>query len=156
MPLPEVAFLDSKSEMANLYNDIGRYEEALELHREVYAKSKSLGAPDSFKYANNLATSLLACKLYEEGKSFLRARIPEATREHGPEHMSVLFLRINYASILGSEARSRDDLVEAVALLEELSSTARRVLGAAHPTTMTINGNLESARSKLASFAAAP
>ena len=154
MPLPEVAFLDSKSEMANLYNDIGRYEEALELHREVYAKSKSLGAPDSFKYANNLATSLLACKLYEEGKSFLRARIPEATRELGPEHVSVLFLRINYASILGGEGRSRDDLVEAVALLEELSSTARRVFGTAHPTTMTINRNLKISRLQLASLTA--
>ena len=142
--------------MRGRHDDIGRYEEALELQREVYAKSKSLGAPDSFKYANNLATSLLACKLYEEGKSFLRARIPEATRELGPEHLTVLFLRINYASILGGEGRSRDDLVEAVALLEELSSTARRVFGTAHPTMMIINGNLESARSKLASFAAAP
>ena len=46
-------------------------------------------------------------------------------------------------------------VVEGVALLEELSSTARRVFGTAHPTMMTINGNLESARSKLASFAAA-
>ena len=156
MPLPEVAFLDSKSEMANLYNDIGRYEEALELHREVYAKSKSLGAPDSFKYANNLATSLLGCERYEEAKPFLRARIPEAASELGTEHATVLTLRCNYASALFTEGRSRDNLVEAVALLEELSSTARRVFGTAHPTTMTISGNLGRARLRLASFAAAP
>ena len=81
---------------------------------------------------------------------------PEAARELGTEDATVLTLRINYASALISEGRSRDDLVEAVALLEELSSTARRVFGTAHPTMMTINGNLESARSKLASFAAAP
>ena len=80
----------------------------------------------------------------------------EAARELGTEDATVLTLRINYASALISEGRSRDDLVEAVALLEELSSTARRVFGTAHPTMMTINGNLESARSKLASFAAAP
>ncbi|CAH0377426.1 unnamed protein product [Pelagomonas calceolata] len=96
------------------------------------------------------------CERYEEVKPFLRATIPEAARELGTEDATVLTLRINYASALISEGRSRDDLVEAVALLEELSSTARRVFGTAHPTMMTINGNLESARSKLASFAAAP
>ena len=110
----------------------------------------------TFKYANNLATSLLRCERYEEVKPFLRATIPEAARELGTEDATVLTLRINYASALISEGRSRDDLVEAVALLEELSSTARRVFGTAHPTMMIINGNLESARSKLASFAAAP
>ena len=124
--------------------------------REVYAKSKeySLGAPDIFKHANNLATSLLRCERYEEVKPFLRATIPEAARELGTEDATVLTLRINYASALISEGRSRDDLVEAVALLEELSSTARRVLGAAHPTTMTINRNLKISRLQLASLTA--
>ena len=122
----------------------------------MYAKSVSLGYPDSFKYANNLATSLLRCERYEEVKPFLRATIPEAARELGTEDATVLTLRINYASALISEGRSRDDLVEAVALLEELSSTARRVFGTAHPTTMTISGNLGRARLRLASFAAAP
>ena len=87
---------------------------------------------------------------------FLRARIPEAARELGTEHMAVLILRCNYAGALFTEGRSRDDLVEAVALLEELSSTARQVLGTAHPRTMTINGNLGRARSKLASYVVAP
>ena len=154
----EAMLLDSKADVANLYDEIGRHQEALEFLREVYAKSKefSVGAPDTFKYANNLATSLLRCERYEEVKPFLRATIPEAARELGTEDATVLTLRINYASALISEGRSRDDLVEAVALLEELSSTARRIFGTAHPTMMTINGNLESARSKLASFAAAP
>ena len=144
--------------MANLYDEIGRHQEALELLREVYAKSKeySLGAPDIFKHANNLATSLLGCERYEEAKPFLRARIPEAASELGTEHATVLTLRCNYASALFTEGRSRDNLVEAVALLEELSSTARRVFGTAHPITMTISGNLGRARLRLASFAAAP
>ena len=132
------------------------HAEALELLREVYAKSKefSVGAPDTFKYANNLATSLLRCERYEEVKPFLRATIPEAARELGTEDATVLTLRINYASALISEGRSRDDLVEAVALLEELSLTARRVFGTAHPTTICIDGNLGRARSELASLTA--
>ena len=96
------------------------------------------------------------CERYEEAKPFLRARIPEAASELGTEHATVLTLRCNYASALFTEGRSRDNLVEAVALLEELSSTARRVFGTAHPITMTISGNLGRARLRLASFAAAP
>ena len=96
------------------------------------------------------------CERYEEVKPFLRARIPEAVRELGPEHQTVLNLRLNYAVFLLREGRSRDNVVEAVALLEELSSTARRVFGTAHPITMIINRNLGRARSKLASFAAGP
>ena len=45
-------------------------------------------------------------------------------------------------------------VVEGVALLEELSSTARRVFGTAHPTTICIDGNLGRARSELASLTA--
>ena len=106
--------------------------------------------------SNNLAASLLGCKLYEEVKPFLRARIPEAVRELGPEHLTVLNLRLNYAVFLlrVREGRSRDNVVEGVALLEELSSTARRVFGTAHPTTICIDGNLGRARSELASLTA--
>ena len=53
---------------------------------------------------------------YEEAKPFLRARIPEAASELGTEHATVLTLRCNYASALFTEGRSRDNVVEAVAL----------------------------------------
>ena len=46
---------------------------------------------------------------------------------------------------------SRDDMVETIAIHEELSATARRVLGPAHPTTNAIQDTLEDAQKQLAS-----
>ena len=43
-----------------------------------------------------------------------------------------------------------DDLREAATTLEELASTARRVLGGAHPLTTGIEGSLQNARAALA------
>ena len=42
-----------------------------------------------------------------------------------------------------------DDLREAVATLEEIERTARRVLGAVHPLTVEIEGNVREARAAL-------
>ena len=44
---------------------------------------------------------------------------------------------------------SLDDLREAVTTLEDVGRTARRVLGAAHPSTMGIEGSLRDARAAL-------
>ena len=45
-----------------------------------------------------------------------------------------------------------DDLREAVTTLEEISPTARRVLGSAHPLAGSIEHSLKEVRSKLAAF----
>ena len=46
-------------------------------------------------------------------------------------------------------AATLDDLREAVTTLEELERTARRVLGGAHPTAMTIERSLRDEREEL-------
>ena len=43
-----------------------------------------------------------------------------------------------------------DELREAATMLEEIEPTARRVLGAAHPTTAAIEDELQDARAALA------
>ena len=56
-------------------------------------------------------------------------------------------MRWNYAeSIWRDAAATLDDLREAVATLEDIARTTRRVLGSAHPTTTDIERDLQNAR----------
>ena len=48
-----------------------------------------------------------------------------------------------------ADGATLDDLREAVTTLEELEGTARRVLGGAHPLTLRIESNLQTARAAL-------
>ena len=59
-------------------------------------------------------------------------------------------LRWNYATALYEDAGATlDDVREAVATLEELARTARRVLGGTHPTAAGIEESLRNARAAL-------
>ena len=49
-------------------------------------------------------------------------------------------------------AADRDDVVESIAIHEELAATARRVLGPAYPLTTSIQDTFAQARERLASF----
>ena len=56
----------------------------------------------------------------------------------------------NYALALCNDPDATlDDVREAVTTLEETAQTARRVLGAANPTAMGIEGELQNARAAL-------
>ena len=59
-------------------------------------------------------------------------------------------MRMIYAKALYEDpGATLDDLHEAVTTLEEIERTARRVLGGAHPLTLRIESNLQSARAAL-------
>ena len=59
-------------------------------------------------------------------------------------------MTLNYARALyKTDGATLDDLREAVTTLEELAPCARRVLGAAHPTAMTIELDLRESREAL-------
>ena len=60
-------------------------------------------------------------------------------------------MRANYArSLYLDGAATLDDLREAVATLEEIEPTARRVLGGARPLVQSIERHLRNARAALA------
>ena len=66
-------------------------------------------------------------------------------------------LRGTYAKSLclrDDHGASRDDVVEAVAIFEGLSSTARRIYGESHPLSEIIQEDLELAQEHLAAFEA--
>ena len=59
-------------------------------------------------------------------------------------------MRTIYAeSLCRAAAATLDDLREAVAMLEETTQTARRVLGGTHPGTTEIRACLQNARAAL-------
>ena len=63
-------------------------------------------------------------------------------------------MRWNYArQLYMNTGATLDDLREAVTTLAETERTARRVLGAAHPTTAAIEDELQDARAALAARA---
>ena len=57
--------------------------------------------------------------------------------------------KIYAQSLYKDPAATRDDLREAVTTLEEIERTARRILGAAHPTTKKIEQDLQKVRAAL-------
>ena len=80
----------------------------------------------------------------------MRKTIPVARRVLGEGTRLTLKTRWNYAKALYRNASATlDDLREAVATLDELTRTARRVLGGTNPVTTGIEDNLRRARAAL-------
>ena len=100
--------------------------------------------------ANNYANSLLALRRFEEVKPLLRKTIPVARRVNGDGNDNTLKLRFNYARALVCDTSATlDDFREAVATMEGIERTARRVLGGTHPLTESIEAVLQNARAAL-------
>ena len=98
----------------------------------------------------NYAFGLGDLERFEEAKSISRRSIPVAIRVLGENHDLTLKLKLLYAQLLyKDDGATLDDLHEAVAALEEIAPTARRVFGGAHPTTMWLEGSLVRARMAL-------
>ena len=150
---PENEILNTKTRLANCYISLGRAEEALSLHREIYSRSAALDPTDvgrevfgRLQYAVNLASSLLETKRHAEAKSLLRKQLSQARRATGAEHATFIRLRGLYAKALYlDDCASRNDVAEAVTILEDLYSTARRVFGSNHPLLRAIKFDLERA-----------
>ena len=103
--------------------------------------------------AKNYADLLIELKRFKEAKSLMCKTMPGARRVLGENNELTLRMRWNYGEALyQAEGATLDDLREAVTTLEEVERTARRVLGGAHPVTITLEHHLEEARSTLASF----
>jgi len=149
----EEDILHTKANLAVCYSCLGRDEEALALRREIYARSLALGLSDHFSDVLNLAVSLKVTQRYTEARSFMREQLPKARRALGAENDAFLRLRGIYANALRDDhGSSRDDVVEAVTIFEELASTTRRVYGEFHPFAKLIQHELMDAQEKLAAF----
>jgi tetratricopeptide (TPR) repeat protein len=149
----EAVILNVQGSLARTYSLLGRTEEALSMQRDVYAGSLKLYGEediDTLREASNYASILGDLKRFEEAKALLRKTLPVAGRILGEDHRRMLEMRCLYAVVLCQyEGATLGDLSEAVSTLEELAPTARRVLGATHPTAKEIEGFLQHARAAL-------
>ena len=94
--------------------------------------------------------SLLILGRFKEAKSLMRKIEPLTRRILGEDDRITLIMRWNYANArFRDDSATLDDLAEAVATLEDVAPTARRVLGGAHPTTEGIEACLQYARDVL-------
>ena len=143
-----------QTNLAITYQALGRFEHSLQLEWDIYHGSlRLLGEEhgDTLISVNNLVNSLCNLQHFEEAKSLLRNWIPVARRVRGKNCGLTLRMRMLYAHALCRDANATlDDLRESVETLEELVTTARRVLGSAHPLTSAFEQDLRKSQEALA------
>ncbi len=150
---PEHSILSAQSNLAITYSTIGRFEEALQIKRDVYSGRLELNGEEheeTLLAANNYANTLGDLQRYEEAKALLRKTMPVAQRVLGEGRGLALKMRWNYAkSLYRDDGATFDDLREAVTTLEDVVRIARQVSGGAHPTTTSSEKSLRKARATL-------
>ena len=139
---PECDILVVQANLASAYYELGRYEDAVRIERDVYSGRLKLFGEENeatLRTAVNYTRSLGELRRLKEAKSLLRKTIPVARRVLGENHEVTLRMRQMYAlSLYKDPAATLDDLREAVTTLEETERTARRVFGNTHPHTKGI------------------
>ena len=132
---------------------LDKLDEALRLRRVVHSGRLRLEGEESrntLTEADNYAMNLLDLQRFEEANALLRKVMPVARRVLGDNNETTLHMRWTYAKTLcGATGATLEDLREAVATLEDVERTARRVLGSAHPYTKGIERAVKFSRKKL-------
>ena len=150
---PEETILSTQSNLVRTYEELGQYESALSLQRDVYSRRLKLfgeECEETLQAALNYAASLLLGLRFEEAKPFLRKIMPVARRVLGEGNRIMLTMRSLYAEALHrADGATINDLREAVTTIEDTERIARRVLGGAHPLTMTFERDIQRARAVL-------
>ncbi|CAH0376006.1 unnamed protein product, partial [Pelagomonas calceolata] len=150
---PEDIMLVAQGNLATTYNTLGRHEQAIHMFRDVHlGYARLLNEEDRSNIIAALGHTfpLLCLQRFAEAKALLQKMIPVAQRALGESDELTLRMRARYATALyGDPAATLDDLREAVATLEEIERTARRVLGGAHPLTEIIEDDLRKSRAAL-------
>ena len=150
----EESILVAQGNLAITYRSLERFEEALQMRRDVYSGRLKLHGEEhgsTLSAANNYASSLYGLQRFEEARTLLRKTMPAARRVLGEGDGLTLKMRCLYARALYlNPDATLDDLREAVTTLGDLAPTARRVLGGAHPMVRSLEGDLRDARAALA------
>ena len=103
--------------------------------------------------ANNVSNSLLKNRRFDELVPFARRQVDVARRALGDRHFeSLQAANILAAGLTLNPASSRSDLLEAVAIYEEVIPKMRHVLGPQHPRVVTAVSQLQIACQMAALF----
>ena len=150
LPLHPHQILVTKGNLADCYRELGRENVSISLSQEVYDGIASILGRSHFQTidsAINLAATLSQFGRLAGAKKLLNEQITIA-RPRGPNDKTVLTLR----AVLAETIIKEDDPTEAVAIFEDVDRRMRRVLGPAHPQSLSVRAGLEEARAKLLAF----
>ena len=154
----EESILAVRHNIAMVYQGLGRYEQALQMKRDVYSGRLRLSGEEhqeTIRSAVNYGSALLSLGRFEETKSSSKKILPVARRVLGENHQLTLTIRFAYGvALYQDDGATLDDVREAVTTLEETERTARRVLGGTHPTVVSIGEALRDSQAALAAYEA--
>ena len=132
------------SNLARCYAQLERNDEALAIHRDVYARRvrQKNDACRVYTSALNLASLLASMGRFSKVREFMGdGMLPAARQTFGPE--SELFLKLWRCDAI---AQKETDPVRSLALLEEIECIARRVFGPRHHITSLIQEDIALAK----------
>ena len=123
--------------------------------REMYAGYVArLGVSHerTLQTGHNLALLSVSLGHWDEATTFLRDQLlPAARQSLEADHHLTLNFNLNLAAALrGNPECTRDDLLEAEAIMQDVLQRRRRVCGPAHPDTRRLEESLYVTRTKLA------
>ena len=133
--------LIARDNLAGAYEDVGRFDEAIELlERVLVGSERVLGPdhPDTLMTRNNLAVAYRSVGRFDEAIELLGRVLAEQERVLDPDHPDTLGTRNNLAFAYQSAGR----FDEAIELFERVLADQERVLGPDHPDTLGTRNNL--------------
>ena len=136
--------LASRNNLAVAYQESGRLNEAITLHRQTLQDStRTLGPdhPHTLTSRNNLAHAYQESGRLNEAITLHRQTLQDSTRTLGPDHPHTLTSRNNLAHAYQESGR----LNEAITLHRQTLQDRARSLGPDHPDTLTSRHNLAGA-----------
>ncbi len=133
--------LTSRNNLANAYQQVGRYAEAILLHEQTLVdRERLLGPdhPDTLASRNNLANAYQDAGRIADAIPLHEQTLADRERLLGPDHPSTLASRNNLAEAYQDAGRAAD----AIPLHEQTLADRERLLGPDHPDTLTSRNNL--------------
>ncbi len=136
--------LSSRFNLAIVYREAGRLDEAVSLHEQTLAARERVLGPDhpnTLKSRHDLATVHQVAGRFDEAIPLHEQNLAAEKRVLGPDHPDTLRLRNDLAVAYRAVGR----LDEAIPLHEQNLATRERVLGPDHPSTLQSRDNLATA-----------
>ena len=140
-PPTRSVYYSAKLNVAATLGRLGRYQEALELDREVYELlSTHLGRRNlsTLRVANNLAMSLMDTDQDDEALALMNEVVELGRETFGRNHPLTLSLQANRANLY----KKMGDLDLALEAYENVALWRERVLAPDHPDTLSAYGRL--------------
>ena len=133
--------LGSRNNLANAYQDVGRLEEAITLHKQTLdARTHILGPnhPDTLDSRHNLAVAYRDAGRLDQAIELHQQTLKDTEGLLGPNHPHTLTSRNNLAVAYRDAGR----LDQAIELHEQTLDDRTHILGPNHPDTLGSRNNL--------------